>query len=173
MGLEETNDKNNCVLFTEGFGHDSAFFDFGGIVTISEIECYNRIFEPFDWLKALKEDCLRMRNYAKRGLLPTPIIFRIYLGEIELRRRYVEDTLKEPIYLGGIDRFLPSKFLSQPDPEIDVKLPVDGVFSEDILMWRTIRELQQDWNTISFFALEKNEYDKSTLSLSQRSFRRD
>jgi len=107
----------NYLLFRENLMNNTVFFDYGAIACVSPCGLALEVIRPYDWLKPVREDCVRLRNFAKRGMLITPAVFRLYITNGDFSAtRYNE------FVFGGIERFLPERDKDKPDYDIDVLL---------------------------------------------------
>lgn len=153
--------RENHMVFAEVM-HHTFFFDFGAVVTISDI-LYGGILMPDEWLKALRNDCLRMRNFVKRGMLLTPAVFRAYVANLFPSREKRVRT--EPYALGGIERFLPNIHDSKYDGNVDAIIPFEGIQSDDVFV-DTPFKMHRDIGIPLATSLWKNAGMKKPLLLS-------
>jgi hypothetical protein len=128
-GVQIVRRHDSCVEFAENASNRTLFFDFGAIVTVTPILYLNTV-EPSEWLKALREDCLRMRNFAKRGILMTPVLFRAYVTNL-MYPSWMDKNSLGPQFFGGLDRFFPENALSKSYK--GMQIDAAGVGSDDIL----------------------------------------
>jgi hypothetical protein len=91
------------LVFGENWGDRTVLFDSGAIAVSSQLSG-TPVVQPWEWLKALRENCLRMRNFCKKGLLLTPTTFRASVSAFhaDWQSKYEEPSW----HMGGIKRFL-------------------------------------------------------------------
>lgn len=125
--------KHNRTMaeFGENWGENRTFFlSSGAILTFSDDLFLNRTINPCTWLPLLREDCLRMRNFAKRGMLIMPGFIRTMVGDFH---RLIVGYHPEPLTFGGWKRFLAptEKFRDWVN---DIEMKGRYVESDDILL---------------------------------------
>ncbi|MEZ4503632.1 MAG: restriction endonuclease [Dehalococcoidia bacterium] len=72
-GLEPSDVSPGSVTFVENWGLDrTMLLDWGAVIFSRSILEAGRELPMSEWLLPLKEQCVRLRNFSKRGLLPMP-----------------------------------------------------------------------------------------------------
>lgn len=104
--MHHSHSDTHRMLFREPLSADRTLTMFttqGGIVTYSYLASTWACLEPEEWLAPLREDSMRMRNYAQAGLLTAPFVLQMQL--------HLPDNVT---WIGGLERLLHDESWSLP-----------------------------------------------------------
>jgi hypothetical protein len=134
-GLVLLKKGRNHLLFAEN-SHRTIIFDYGAIVLVSPI-LYGGSLHPSEWLISLRENCIRMRNFAKRGTLLVPATFRFYISNFTFSRSSyssLSNQIEKLMIVNGLEDFLPESILPRKKASYQIKVPYCEIKSNDILI---------------------------------------
>jgi hypothetical protein len=127
--------EGDCLIFGENWGNRTLLFDYGAIVTLTDLSSLDtpaftsQRIEPWEWLQALREDSLRMRNFSKKGMLITPAVFQAHIIDLMHLPSDKTDFAK----FGTLERFMPNVVFSK-SRRGDVKVSHLGIHSDALTL---------------------------------------
>ena len=79
---DSSNTGAGYTIYRENSANKTRVYDSGCFVLTTEMS-FSKLVLPTDWLYVLRENSIRIRNFIKSSLLPTPCVIKCFIGKAQ------------------------------------------------------------------------------------------